>query len=170
MALSIGEKIIFPSHGPCLIDAVVHKFFGATSMKFYQLTRLEENGGQLFIPVNRIRQVGIRRLLQRSEIPKLLSRLSHSRKAILTSATEGNWKRRAFDWAKLLASGTAMDLVKVVESLTDLSAGRALGTWDRQTLDRAKRLLVSEIAEVLGEPRSAVSERVDTALNLRRAK
>jgi len=63
-----------------------------------------------------------------------------------------------------------MDLVEVVESLTDLNEARALGSQDRQNLERAKRLLVCEIAEVSGDTRSAVTERIDIALNVRKSK
>jgi RNA polymerase-interacting CarD/CdnL/TRCF family regulator len=68
-----------------------------------------------------------------------------------------------------MASGSAFDLADIVESLTDLNEARALASHDRQTLDRAKKLLVCEIAEVLGDSRSAVAERIDRALKVRKA-
>ena len=46
MTLSVGEKIILPSHGPCLIDAVVNKLVGGSSMTFYRLAPLEDSGGE----------------------------------------------------------------------------------------------------------------------------
>ena len=76
MTLSIGEKVSLPSHGPCVIGAVVNKLVGGTSTAFYRLAPLEDNGGELFIPVDKITGLGIRQLLQKSEIPKLLGRLS----------------------------------------------------------------------------------------------
>jgi len=170
LIFSIGDKIIFPSHGPCLIDAVVRKLVGDTTITFYRLARLEDSGGKLFIPVDKIREFQIRRLLQRSEIPQLLSRLSRKSKPVALATTPRNWKQRAFDCSRLLASGTAMELVEVVESLTDLNEARALGSQDRQNLERAKRLLVCEIAEASGDARSAVTERIDIALNVRKCK
>lgn len=169
MTLSIGEKIILPSHGPCLIDAVVNKLVGGTSMTFYRLAPLEDSGGELFIPVDKIKGLGIRQLLRRSEIPKLLSRLSQEGKPTVLPTTARNWKQRAIDRSKLLASGSAFDLAELVESLTELNEARALATHDRQTLERAKKLLVCEIAEVLGDSKSAVAERIDRALQVRKA-
>jgi CarD family transcriptional regulator len=170
LVLNVGEKIIFPSHGPCLIDAVVHKLIGDIRITFYRLARLDDNGGELFVPVDKIREFGIRRLLQRSEIPELLSRLRRKSKPVILPTTPRNWKQRAFDCLKLLASGTAKDLVEIVESLTDLNEVRALGSRDRENLERAKRLLVCEIAEVSGDTRTAVTERIDMALNVRKSK
>ena len=62
LVLAVGEKIIFPSHGPCLIDAVVHKLVGDIRITFYRLARLDDNGGELFVPVDKIREFGIRLL------------------------------------------------------------------------------------------------------------
>ena len=169
MTLSIGEKIILSSHGPCVIDAVVDKLVGGTSTTFYRLAPLEDSGGELFIPVDKITKLGIRQLLRRSEIPKLLTRLNREAKSIVVPSTARNWKQRAIDHSKLLASGSAFDLAEIVESLTELNEARALAPHDRQTLERAKKLLVCEIAEVLGETKSAVEERIDKALQVRRA-
>ena len=169
MTLSIGEKIILPSHGPCVIDAVVDKLVGGMSATFYRLAPLEDGGGELFIPVDKITKLGIRQLLRRSEIPKLLNRLNREAKSIILPTTARNWKQRAIDHSKLLASGSAFDLAAIVESLTELNEARALAPHDRQTLERAKKLLVCEIAEVLGETKSVVKERIDKALQVRRA-
>jgi CarD family transcriptional regulator len=158
MTLSIGEKIIYPSHGPCVIGAVVKKLVGGRSTTFYRLAPLDDSGGELFIPVDKIKGLGIRRLLARSEIPKLLRHL----KTEAVRAT--NWKQRAIDNSKLLASGSAFDLAEIVESLTELNETKALAPHDRQTLERAKKLLVCEIAEVLGETKSAAAEQVERAL------
>ena len=168
MTLSVGEKVSLPSHGPCLIDAVVNKLVGGTSMTFYRLACLENNGGELFIPVDKIKGLGIRQLLQRSEIPKLLSRLSQEGKPAVVPNTARNWKQRAIDRSRLLASGTATDLVELIESLTDSNEVRALASQDRQTLERAKRLLVCEIAEVLGDSKSSVEQRINRALLARK--
>ena len=168
MTLRVGEKVSLPSHGPCLIDAVVNKLVGGTSMTFYRLACLENNGGELFIPVDKIKGLGIRQLLQRSEIPKLLSRLGQEGKPAVVPNEARNWKQRAIDRSRLLASGTAADLVELIESLTDSNEVRALASQDRQTLERAKRLLVCEIAEVLGDSKSAVEQRINRALLARR--
>jgi RNA polymerase-interacting CarD/CdnL/TRCF family regulator len=158
MTLSIGEKIFYPNHGPCLIGAVVKKIVGGTTTTFYRLAPLDDSGGELFVPVDKISRLGIRQLLARSEIPKLLGHLNTE------AARIKNWKQRAIENSKLLASGSAFGLAEIVESLTDLNETRALAPYDRQTLERAKKLLVCEIAEVLGETKIAAAEQVDKAL------
>jgi RNA polymerase-interacting CarD/CdnL/TRCF family regulator len=160
--LKFGHKVVYPYQGPCLIGEVVKKVISGRPASFYQLALLDGSGGELFIPVDKISGLGIRQLMARSEIPKLLSFL---RKPAATSA---NWKQRAIDNFKLLTSGSAFDLAEVVESLTELNEARVLSPRDRQTLDRARRILICEISEVTGATKGAAEEQVDDALSVRK--
>jgi CarD family transcriptional regulator, regulator of rRNA transcription len=160
--LKFGNKVVYPYQGPCLIGAVVKKVIGGRPTSFYRLALLDGSGGELFIPVDKIGGLGIRQLMARSEIPKLLGLLRKP------AATPTNWKQRAIDNFKLLTSGSAFDLAEVVESLTELNEARVLSPRDRQTLDRARRILICEISEVTGETKGAAEEQLDHALNVRK--
>jgi RNA polymerase-interacting CarD/CdnL/TRCF family regulator len=48
--------------------------------------------------------------------------------------------------------------------LTELSSTRSLTLGESGTLDRARRLLISEISEVTGETKAEAAEQVDQAL------
>ncbi|HTN71927.1 MAG TPA: CarD family transcriptional regulator [Methylomirabilota bacterium] len=160
--LIVGNKVVYPSQGPCLIGGVVKKTVGGTPMSFYRLAVLDDSGGDLFVPIDKVSALGIRQLLKKSEIPKLLGHL----KGAAAAAT--NWKQRTMDNIKLLASGSAFDLAEVIESLTALNETKALSPRDRQTLDRARRILICEISEVMGETKTAAEEQLDKALELGR--
>ena len=47
-------------------------------MMFYQLIILNDGGGKMFVPVDNVDAVGIRPLLGKTEIPRLLDRLRQS--------------------------------------------------------------------------------------------
>jgi RNA polymerase-interacting CarD/CdnL/TRCF family regulator len=161
MMLTVGNKVVYPAQGPCLIGAVVNRIVDGRQMMFYQLIVLNNGGGKMFVPVDNVQAVGIRPLLRKTEIPKLLDRLKQP-----TQAAE-NCKQRARDNLKLLASGSAFDLAKVVESLTELSETKKLSFGEQRMLDRARALLVYEISEVIGETREQVEQQVDLALKAR---
>lgn len=160
--LKFGSKVVYPYQGPCLIGRVVKRVIGGRPTNFYPLALLDGSGGELFIPVDKISGLGIRQLMAKSEIPKLLGLLKKS------AVTTTNWKQRAIDNFKLLTSGSIFDLAEVVESLTELNETRLLSPRDRQTLDRARRILICEISEVTGETKDAAEEEVDRALNVRK--
>ena len=162
MILNVGNKVVYPSQGPCLISSVVKKVVDGRPMSFYHLALLDDSRGGLFVPIGKVQTLGIRQLLEKAEIPKLLSRLKKA------GAPAKNWKQRAIDNLKLLTSGSAFDLAEVVESLTELNETKALTPRDRQTLDRARKILICEISEVMGETKSAAEEQVDEALKMRK--
>ncbi|MGH7829683.1 MAG: CarD family transcriptional regulator [Candidatus Binatia bacterium] len=160
--MTVGNKVIYPSQGPCVIGPVVKKSVDGRLVSFYRLAPLEGGGGEVFVPVDKAQAIGIRALLKRSEIPKLLGQFKKA------SRSAGNWKQRAMDNVKLFASGSAFDLAEVVESLTELSETKTLSPRDKETLERARKLLISEISEVTGETKSAAGERIDQALKMRK--
>ncbi|MEP7273596.1 MAG: CarD family transcriptional regulator [Acidobacteriota bacterium] len=161
MRLTVGSKMSYPSQGPCLLGAVVKKVVAGTLLNFYQLELLDESGGELFVPVDKAQTSGLRLLIKRTEIPKLLERLTQS------VGTVKDWKQRANDNVKRLMSGSAFDLAEVIDSLTGLSETKELSLREQWILSKARRLLVSEIAEVLKSTRTAAEEQVDQALSAR---
>lgn len=161
MRLEVGNKVIYPFQGPCVIGSIVEKIVADSPIKFYHLALLD-NGGQLLVPVDKAQAIGIRLLLKKSEIPTLLGGLMK-----MAEVTK-DWKQRAKENSKLLASGSAFDVAAVVESLTALNERKPLSALEGQTLEKARKLLVGEIAAVMEEPKSAAEERVDQALKARR--
>ena len=162
MLLNVGNKVIYPSRGPCLIGPIINKVVGGRPVRFYRLALLDDSGGEVFVPVDKVPTMGVRLLLEKSEIPKLLR---HLRKE---AGTAKNWKQRTINHVKLLASGSAFDLAEIVESLTKLQETKPLMLRDKQTLERARKLLVCEISEVMGKTKSAAEDQVDKALKKRK--
>ena len=163
MGFSIGNKVVYPSQGPCLIRAVESKVVAGRPTNFYRLTLLDDSGDVVFVPVDKVMDLRIRQLMGKSEIPKLLSHLNNS------ITPPKNWKQRAMDNAKLMASGSAFDLAEVVESLTELNETKPLTPRDRLTLDKARKFLICEISEVMGETRDAAEGQIERALKSKKA-
>ena len=160
--LTVGNKVAYPCQGPCLIGAVVERIFDGRPVMFYQLIVLNNGGGEMFVPVDNVHAVGIRPLLGKADIPKLLDRLTQSAQA------SDNRKQRSRENLKLLASGSPFDLAEVIESLTELSETKTLSFGERRILDRARALLVYEISEVIGGTTQEAEQQVDMALNARK--
>lgn len=164
MLLAIGNKVSYPSQGPCLVSSIIDKVVDERVLTFYELNVLDNDGGRnngggkLLVPVEKAKTIGIRPLLKRAEIEKLLDQLKKPSRA------STDRRQRVRDNVKLLLSGSAFDLAEIVESLTELLEAKALSQGERGTLERAKRLLVCEISEVTGETKQEVEEQVDRAL------
>jgi CarD family transcriptional regulator len=161
--LTSGNKVVYPSQGPCLIGPLVKKVIDGKQISFYQLALLDDSGGELLVPVDKAQTIGIRPLLSRSDIPKLLGLLKEP------PGADKEWQQRANDNFKLLTSGSAFDLAEIVKSLTRLSEKKALSFRESRTLEKARKLLIGEISEVLGETKSAAEQHIDEALKTRKS-
>jgi CarD family transcriptional regulator, regulator of rRNA transcription len=161
--LTSGNKVVYPSQGPCLIGPVVKKVIDGKQISFYQLALLDDSGGELLVPVDKAQTIGIRPLLNRSDVPKVLGLLKDPPGAYK------DWQQRANDNFKLITSGSAFDLAEVVKSLTRLSEKKALSFRESRTLEKARKLLIGEISEALGETKSAAEGHVDEALKTRKS-
>ena len=161
MRLNVGDKVSYPSHGPCLIGPVVKRVVGGKLTEFHNWIILD-GGGEFLVPVDKPQAGGIRRLLEKSEIPKLLA---HLKKA--TRSAE-KWNQRTKENLKLFSSGSAFDFANIVGSMSELRETKRLQPSDRQTLEKAKKLLVCEISEVTGESKSAAEEKIDRVLEGRK--
>lgn len=158
MTLTSGNKVVYPCQGPCLIDRTIVRLIDGDPKSFYHLVVLSGHGGELFVPVEKIQTIGVRPLLERSEIPAILEQLGQSGQTIQ------GWRTRAGAIMSLFKTGSAIDIAEIIRSLTDLRQKKELSTRESWTLDRAKSLLVCEISQVLDEPISEAQARVDKAL------
>jgi CarD family transcriptional regulator len=145
-----------------MICRVVSKTVDSSVTMFYQMTVLDESGGELFVPVEKAQAIGVRLMMKKSEIPPLLTHLKKRTKAA------DNWKQRASDNLKLLTSGSPFDLAEVVSSLTELSDTRTLTLGESGTLSKARRLLICEISEVMDQTKIAAELQLDQALTSRK--
>jgi len=159
--LTVGSKIVYPSQGPCRIISMVERLIDQQPRTFYQLRALNGGGCDLFIPLEKVETIGIRLLLELSEIPRLLDHLTQP--VIVVD----NFRQRRVYILELFASGLAFDLAEIVGSLTELNNTRSLAFGEHKTLERSKQLLTLEIAEVMGTTREAAEERVEAALATR---
>jgi RNA polymerase-interacting CarD/CdnL/TRCF family regulator len=164
MTLTVGGKVVYPGRGPCLIGGVVQKVVCGRSANFYRLALLDDSKAELFVPVDNSDDLPVRALLDRSEIPKLLGHLKPRAGVTKAPGTAKNWRQRELDNLKLFSSGSIFELANMVEVLTQLSGTKNLAAHERETLHRARKLLICEISEVMSESKTAATARIDHAL------
>jgi RNA polymerase-interacting CarD/CdnL/TRCF family regulator len=109
-------------------------------------------------------------LLGRSEIPKLMRHLKTGVALAQDPGPAKGWRHREIDKLKLSGSRSVFDLADVVESLTRLSDIKPLAFDERETLYRARKLLICEIAEVMNESKTAAEARIDSVLEAGKSK
>jgi CarD family transcriptional regulator len=157
VAFVIGDKVIYPNHGLGVVERIETKTIMGTTCGFYQLRMANET--TVFVPVDNVDGVGLRRAVSDEEVERLFTLLGDGK-----IDSHQNWKGRFKDNSDRMRTGSIYDVVEVLKSLTFLSKSKSLSFREKRMLDRAKFLVVSEITEVMGEKTPAVEEKVEKAL------
>jgi len=157
VAFEIGDKVIYPNHGLGIIERLETKTIMGTTCGFYQLKMANET--TVFVPVDNVDGVGLRRAVSDEEVGRLFNLLSDGK-----IESHQNWKGRFKDNSDRMRTGSIYDVVEVLKGLTFLSKSKSLSFREKRMLDRAKFLVVSEISEVLSEKAEIVEQKVDEAL------
>jgi CarD family transcriptional regulator len=157
VAFEIGDKVIYPNHGLGIIERIETKTIMGTTCGFYQLRMAGET--TVFVPVDNVDGVGLRRAITDDEVERLFSLLGDGK-----IDSHQNWKGRFKDNSDRMRTGSIYDVVEVLKSLTFLSKSKSLSFREKRMLDRAKFLVVSEITEVMGEKVAEIESQVEQAL------
>jgi len=157
VAFDIGDKVIYPNHGLGVIERIETKTIMGTTCGFYQLRMANET--TVFVPVDNVDGVGLRRAINDEEVQRLFDLLGDGK-----IDSHQNWKGRFKDNSDRMRTGSIYDVVEVLKSLTFLSKSKSLSFREKRMLDRAKALIISEISEVMREKALEVEAKVDTAL------
>src|SRR6478752_7076082 len=158
VAFAIGDKVIYPNHGLGIVERIEAKTITGTTCGFYQLRMANET--TVFVPVDNVDGVGLRRAITDQEVDTLFSLLGDGK-----IDSHQNWKGRFKDNSDRMRTGSIYDVVEVLKSLTFLARSKNLSFREKRMLDRAKFLVISEISEVSREVTISVEEKVDRALD-----
>ena len=158
MTFQVGDKVIYPNHGLGVVERIETRAIAGTTCGFYCL-RMVANDTTVLVPVTNVDGVGLRPAVGGNEIDKLFCLLSDGR-----LDNHQNWKGRFKDNSDRMRSGSIYDVVEVLKSLTSLARTKTLSFREKRMLDRAKFLVVSEIAEVTHEATGIIETRVEAAL------
>jgi CarD family transcriptional regulator len=158
VTFQVGDKVIYPNHGLGVVQRIETKTIMGTTCGFYQL-RMASNDTTVLVPVENADSVGLRKAVGNQEIDRLFLLLSDGK-----IDTGQNWKGRFKDNSDRMRTGSLFDVVEVLKSLTYLSKSKNLSFREKRMLDRAKFLVVSEVAEVTHDNLPLVEDRVERAL------
>jgi CarD family transcriptional regulator len=137
----IGDKAVYPGHGVGVIEAIERKQILGKDQMFYIL-RVLENGMTIMVPWDNAEAVGLRGIIQKLEIPKVLQILKAKDVAVDTQT----WNRRYREYMEKINTGSIYEIAEVLRDLHLLKEEKELSFGERKILDVAKNLLVKELA------------------------
>ena len=136
---SLGEKIVHPMQGAGVIEQIEEKKILGQTKQYYVL-KLPCSDLNVMIPVDAEVSVGIRPIVDKSEIDKVVEVLGAP-----STTMDSNWNRRNRDNLDLLKKGDIMRVAEVVRNLLRVDREKGLSAGEKKMLANAKQILVSEI-------------------------
>ena len=158
MGFKVGQKVVYPNHGIGIIEQIEQKQIGATSLPFYTL-RLAATNSVVLVPVANANEVGLRHPISSAECEMLLKNLGDD-----FSSPAPDWKDRFKDFSEKMRTGDIFAVADVLKNLTYLSQSKPLSFREQRMLERARYLVISELAAVCRQPECRVEPRVEQAL------
>ena len=136
----IGDKVVYPNHGVGVIEQISSRSVGATVERFY-LLHIKASSLKVMVPCQNAGSVGLRRVVKNGEIQKVLDVLS-----ISGNGTNGDWKDRFKENSERMRTGSLLEVAGVLKNLIALHQAKPLSFREKKMLERARYLLVSELA------------------------
>ena len=158
LEFEVGDKVIYPNHGLGVIEKIEEKTILGTTCGFYSL-RMASSETTVLVPLDNVDDVGLRRAIADTEVRRLFLRIGDGK-----IDSHQNWKGRFKDNSDKMRTGSIRDVIDVLKSLNFLSKSKNLSFREKRMLDRARFLVVSEIAEVTGDVSETVEDKVEKAL------
>ena len=158
LGFKIGEKLVYPNHGVTVVEQIGGSPIMGADDTYYHL-RMLGNNSRLMVPTQNTDRVGLRRLYQQKEIKSLFSLLEQR-----VPKAHTDWKGRYRENLEKMKTGRLEDVAEVLKNLNEVSKKKSLSFREKKMYDRAKYLLVSEVAIVKGIPEAEAEKLIAKSL------
>jgi CarD family transcriptional regulator len=160
MELRIGQKVVYPGQGVCVVEEVRQKEIAGRTLQFYAL-RVAGDGSVIFVPTANADSVGLRPVISRIRCKQLIDGLSTD-----FDPVSADWKTRSRKFTDQLQSGDVFEAADVLKKLTFLSHEKKLSFREQTLLEKSKFLIVSEITNADAADEAKLREEVDLLVDL----
>jgi CarD family transcriptional regulator len=136
----IGDRVVYPNHGVGVIEQISSRTMGETIEKFY-LLKIKASSLKVMVPFHNVTTVGLRPVVRNGEVQKIVDYLSTGE-----CNNAQDWKDRFKENSERMRTGFLLDVAAVLKSLLMLGQSKSLSFREKKMLERARYLLVSELA------------------------
>jgi CarD family transcriptional regulator len=157
----VGTKVVYPTHGVGVVESVEQKEVSGGRQSFYIL-RIIGSGMTIMVPTKNAKRVGLREVIERAEIPKVMAVLNLKKNDLEISP---NWNRRFKDNLERIKTGSLYEVALVLRKLVLLQKERSLSFGEKKMLENVRKLIVSEISHASGVDQEKARALVEKAVN-----
>lgn len=136
----VGDNIVYPMHGVGRIEAIEKKVILGKRSEYYIITILN-SGMKVMIPLKNAEQIGIRNIIPKRDVKKVL--------AVLTKneiSSVDDWKERYQNNIDKVKSGSIYEVSEVARDLYRRGREKELSIMERKLYENAYQLVTHEVA------------------------
>jgi CarD family transcriptional regulator len=154
MDYKIGDKVVYPNHGVGVIEQISYGMLEGRTETYYML-RITSSCLKVMVPRSNAEAVGLRPVIRNGDTTKVLGYIEKGK-----FNSHHDWKHRFKENSERMRTGSLIEVAAVLKSLVALSRTKPLSFREKKMLERAKYLLISELATA----RNASAQTVETML------
>jgi CarD family transcriptional regulator len=155
MQLTIGQKVVYPNQGVCLVEEFKQHNIGSLTINGFTLRVLHDHS-TIFVPEQNADSIGLRPLISAAQCRRLMDMLAEA-----FEPYSGDWKARSKDFTEKLRSGDIFKTAEVLKMLTFLSHEKKLSFREQTLLEKSRFLIVSELSNVDIRRRAPAESEID---------
>jgi len=140
MDYKIGEKVVYPNHGVGVIEQISYGTLNGRTETYYML-KITSNSLKVMVPRSNAEAVGLRPVIRNGETEKVLGYIAKGK-----FNSHHDWKHRFKENSERMRTGSLLEVAAVLKSLVALSRTKPLSFREKKMLERAKYLLITELA------------------------
>lgn len=156
----IGDKIVYPMHGAGIIDSVETKEFLGEEKEYFIL-KMPIGNMDISIPKANINKMNIRDVISKKEGEEILAILEQDPKDL-----NSNWNLRYRKNQEILKTGDIFKIANMVRDLVALDDDKGLSTTEKKLLNRARRIMASELVMSGSLERDEAEKMIDESIGL----
>ncbi len=155
-----GDMAVYPAHGVGRIQAIESQTVGGVDQSFYVM-KILDNDMTIMIPTMNSENVGLRAIISREEVDKVIEILKE-RDITISSQT---WNRRYRDYMEKIKTGSVYEVAVVLRDLYILRVDKELSYGERKMMETAKSLLVKELSLAQEIEEQEIEEQIEKLFN-----
>jgi len=140
----IGDKIVYPAYGAGVIETIEEKEVLGEKKKYYIL-RIPIDDMRVMIPIDNIKDFGIRSVISYNEFEDFMNFLRQYKANI-----SDGWSKRLRSNTEKIRSGNIYSIAEVVKDLWVREQKKGISPGERKILDNAMQIMASELIVVTG--------------------
>ena len=156
----VDDNVVYPTYGLAQVVALENRKVLGKEQSFYKL-RIRKNNLHVMIPVDSAEKVGLREIISPEDVDMVFEILSQK-----SSISKTPWHHRFNKNVKKLKTGSIFETAEVMRDLMILNSMKSLAIKETRMMNRAKKLVVSEIAFSQEIPEEEVERKIEATLQL----